>query len=106
MLFSTIERFYLYYYNQSHDKALMNHDTLSMIVVDQSNGELLMVRGDTCPHANRVGVITLTIDSFFFRQREWSSSGNGRLVGSGTVVTDMLLLRRGNKACSGEHDHT
>ena len=69
-----------------------------MTVVDQSSRELSRVCGDTCPHLKRVGVMALTIDFFFFQQREGSSLDDVRLVDSNIDVSDMLLLRSGNKA--------
>ena len=64
-----------------------------------------MVCVDTCSHVKRVRVMALTVEYFFFWQRAWSSSGGGRLVGSSIVMFDMLLLRRGSRACSRERDH-
>ena len=60
-----------------------------------------MVRGDTCPHVNRVGIMALTSDFFFFQQKAWFYSGSVRLIGSDIAVSNTLLPRRGNTACSG-----
>ena len=50
--------------------------------------------------------MALIVDFFYFQSRVWSFSSGVRLVGSNIIVSNTLLLRKKNKACLRECNHT